>query len=376
MTRLSVLDLFAGAGGFSLGAHALTDYMWGIELDADAVATQKAYGMLSDRADITTLDPHNYADQPRYREMLGDTLHVHASPPCQSFSVAGKGDGRKHLEALGRAAYYIIIRGEHFEDLSEVPEGSLLVLEPARWIHALRPDSISMEQVRSVLPIWESYAAGLRVLGYQTWTALLHSEQHGVPQTRTRAWLGASLHREVEAPNPTHSRYHVRNPAKLDAGLLPWVSMAEALGWGMTKRGSHTVTAGGTSTGGAELFGNGARQQMAKHEERGDWSHMMQGTARVAAAAPATTVQGDSRIWPRGHKINQADIDRLGKAEAKARYGDRAGTTARRVTVEEAGILQGFPDDFPWQGSKTSQFRQVGNAVNPAVAEAVLRSVL
>ena len=51
-------------------------------------------------------------------------------------------------------------------------------------------------------------------------------------------------------------------------------------------------------------------------------------------------------------------------------------STARRVTVEEAGILQGFPADFPWQGSKTSQFRQVGNAVNPAVAEAVLRSVL
>jgi DNA (cytosine-5)-methyltransferase 1 len=377
MTRLSVLDLFAGAGGFSLGAHALTDYMWGIELDADAVATQKAYGMLSDRADITTLDPHNYADQPRYREMLGDTLHVHASPPCQSFSVAGKGDGRKHLEALGRAAYYIIIRGEHFEDLSEVPEGSLLVLEPARWIHALRPDSISMEQVRSVLPIWESYAAGLRVLGYQTWTALLHSEQHGVPQTRTRAWLGASLHREVEAPNPTHSRYHVRNPAKLDAGLLPWVSMAEALGWGMTKRGSHTVTAGGTSTGGAELFGNGARQQMAKHEERGDWSSGLVGfPRRTDGRGEVTTIDGIDYRARDFRKGVQPAFGLTSKSQYWTHVGDRAGTTARRVTVEEAGILQGFPDDFPWQGSKTSQFRQVGNAVNPAVAEAVLRSVL
>jgi len=265
MTRLSVLDLFAGAGGFSLGAHALTDDVIGVELDTDAAATQEAAGMRCVQADITTVRNlftgfGSFASHPQ-RFNLSRPLHVHASPPCQSFSVAGKGDGRKHLEALGRAAYYIIIRGEHFEDLSEVPEGSLLVLEPARWIHALRPDSISMEQVRSVLPIWESYAAGLRVLGYQTWTALLHSEQYGVPQTRTRAWLGASLHREVEAPAPTHSRYHVRNPAKLDAGLLPWVSMAEALGWGMTERGSHTVTAGGTSTGGAEPFGNGARQQ-------------------------------------------------------------------------------------------------------------------
>ena len=92
--------------------------------------------------------------------------------------------------------------------------------------------------------------------------------------------------------------------------------------------------------------------------------------------APATTVQGDPRIWPRGHKINQSDIDRLGKEEAEARYGKRAGTTARRVTVEEAAVLQGFPADHPWQGSKTSQFRQVGNAVNPQVALAVLNSVL
>ena len=66
----------------------------------------------------------------------------------------------------------------------------------------------------------------------------------------------------------------------------------------------------------------------------------------------------------------------VGEAEAKARYGDRAGSKARRVTVAEAAALQGFPADFPFQGSKTSQFRQVGNAVNPAVAAAVLRGLL
>ena len=394
MTRLSVLDLFAGAGGFSLGAHALTDDVWGVELDADAVATQKAYGMLSDRADITTLDPHNYADQPRYREMLGDTLHVHASPPCQSFSTAGKGEGRKHLEALGRAAFYIIIRGEHFEDLSGVPEGSLLVLEPARWIHALRPDSISMEQVRSVLPIWESYAAGLRVLGYQTWTALLYSEQYGVPQTRTRAWLGASLHREVEAPNPTHSRYYVRNPAKLDAGLRPWVSMSEALGWegddlaGFPRRtdGRGEVTTIDGVDYRARDFRKGVQPAFSLTEKARSWTHMMQGGAGgqgrprpVDSPAPTQSAAGTATV------TDDPDNNWHGKENLAARVAGGGaggkpfrdpGTTARRVTVEEAGILQGFPADFPWQGSKTSQLRQVGNAVCPAVAEAVLRSVL
>lgn len=470
MSYLTVLDLFAGAGGFSVAAHALTGEanVHGIELDEDAVDTQHAAGMGCEQTDITTLDPNNYADQPSYRAALGDHLHIHASPPCQSFSGAGKGDGRKHLDTLGSAAYDILLRGITYVDLSEVPEGSLLVLEPARWIHALRPNSISMEQVRSVLPIWESFAEGLQALGYHTWTKLLHSEQYGVPQTRVRAWLGASLHHPVEPPTPTHSKYHVRKPAKLDAGIPKWVSMAEALGWedddlaGFPRRADRGAA---TTIGGVEYrardFRQGDQPAFGLTEKARSWTHLLQGGAggegrpqpadqpaptqsakgtatvtndpdnhwhdkenkaareywrqsdqerattrstdlpagtiafghaaddmrftddatdigyqRKDDDSPATTVQGDSRIWPRGHKINQADIDRLGEAEAKARYGDRAGSKARRVTVAEAAALQGFPADFPFQGSKTSQFRQVGNAVNPAVAAAVLGSVL
>ena len=363
---MRVLDLFAGAGGFSVGAHAFTDDVWGIELDEDAVATQRAAGMVCEQADITKRNPQDYGWS-WVNEPTGH-IHLHASPPCQTFSTAGKGDGRKHLDTLSMAVRDILSGGEVGDDidLSDVPEGSLLVLEPARWISALLPDSISMEQVRSVLPIWEAYAEGLEALGYDTWTALLYSEQYGVPQTRTRAWLGASLHGTVEPPAATHSKYHVRKPERLDADVLPWVPMAEALGRGMTKR-PYVAIAAGTAKGGQDpemLGGSGARATVAKAALDGDWR------------SPATTVQGDSRIWPRGHKINQADIDRLGEEEAKARYGDRAGSKARRVTVEEAGILQGFPADFPWQGSKTSQFRQVGNSCNPAVSEAVLRSVL
>jgi len=364
MKAKRVLDLFAGAGGFSVGAHALTCDVRGIELDADAVATQWAAGMTCEQANLTGLDPQDYC--------TGDHLHLHASPPCQTFSTAGKGEGRKHLAALSSAAVDIMLRGVTYIDLSDVPEGSLLVLEPARWIKALRPDSISMEQVRSVLPIWEAYAEGLEALGYDTWTALLCSEQYGVPQTRTRAWLGASLHGTVKPPAPTHSKYHARKPQRLDANVLPWVPMAEALGWGdddlagFPRRADNDdiVTIDGVNYR-ARDFRQGDQPAFGLTEKARSWTHL-----------PATTVQGDSRIWPRGHKINQADIDRLGEEEAKARYGDRAGAKARRVTVEEAGTLQGFPADFPWQGSKTSQFRQVGNAVNPGVAEAVLRSVL
>jgi DNA (cytosine-5)-methyltransferase 1 len=48
----------------------------------------------------------------------------------------------------------------------------------------------------------------------------------------------------VHLPVPTHSRYYPRTPDKLDPGVLKWVSMAEALGWGMADRPMTTITGG------------------------------------------------------------------------------------------------------------------------------------
>jgi DNA (cytosine-5)-methyltransferase 1 len=336
---IEVIDLFAGAGGFSLGAHRITDSVAGVELDANAVATQRAAGMKVFEVDVRTPIPR---DIPEFLGWSGP-LHLHASPPCTTFSAAGKGKGRNHLHTLHLAVRHLLFWGFADEDLSDIDDTTKLVLEPARWIRELRPDTISFEQVRAVLPVWEAYAEGLELMGYHVWTGLLHAEQYGVPQSRVRAWLMASKHRPVSPPRPTHSKYHPRNPTKLDEGVLPWVSMAEALGFAMTARPAYTVTAGGTDTGGAELFGNGARKGMRREEEEGRWTHY----------APAGVSQNDPNV-----------------------SGSQCGKNTRKITVAEAGVLQGFPTDYPWQGTRTSQFRQAGNAVPPPVAEAVLRSLL
>ncbi|HVA19899.1 MAG TPA: DNA cytosine methyltransferase, partial [Solirubrobacteraceae bacterium] len=87
-----------------------------------------------------------------------------------------------------------------------------------------------------------------------------------------------------------------------------------------------------------------------------------------AGKRPATTVACDRRIHPPGHKQNASD--------PPGRYQQRRGANAVRVTVSQAAVLQGFPADYPWQGARTRQFEQVGNAVPPPLARRVLQEAI
>lgn len=275
-----------------------------------------------------------------------------------------------------------------------------LVLVPLARMFQHRPTFAAWEQVPPVLPVWEACAEELRALGYSVWTGILNSEEYGVPQTRKRAVLIARRDGiEAAPPPPTHNRYNPRGVTGgryADESLLPWVSMADALGFGRSGRPSVTVTGGGTATGGAEPLAHINREAASPDwimrsnygtsgdpRKRGERRADQPAPTMTSKAGrnkwqdtPATTVQGDARIWPRGHKINQADIDRLGEEEARARYGDRAGSAAQRVTVEEAAILQSYPPGFEFAGKIGAQYLQVGNAVPPLMAEAIIRTFI
>jgi DNA (cytosine-5)-methyltransferase 1 len=85
-----------------------------------------------------------------------------------------------------------------------------------------------------VLELWSLFAGLLGACGYHTVAGVLSAERYGVPQTRKRAYLVASLDGPAELPAPTHRSYNPRRPDHVpeeERGLLPWVSMAEALGW-------------------------------------------------------------------------------------------------------------------------------------------------
>lgn len=236
----------------------------GVEFDDSANATRAACGYKTIGDDILNVTP------------FPSRLLI-ASPPCQSFSVSGKGAGRKALDQV-LANIDSLAAGEDFDPEAYEDVRTALVLTPLVWVLAMHKAGtpyrhLAFEQVPPVRPVWEAMLRFFESLGYRGETGLIQAEAYGVPQTRKRAILVASLDFEATLPSPTHSKYYSRSPEKIDPGVDRWVSMAEALGWGMTARPTMTVTGGGGATGGAEPIGNGGRRSMQRERDEGRWSH-------------------------------------------------------------------------------------------------------
>jgi DNA (cytosine-5)-methyltransferase 1 len=248
-----------------------------------------------------------------------------------------------------------------------------------RWHHDLRPEWIAMEEVPDVLPLWQQYAQILRGWGYSAWCGILNAADYGVPQTRRRAILIASRVRDVAPPEPTHAQ-EAAEPGLFGEGRTKWVSMAEALSWTtptvVNTRGDR-VTPGGNefpADGPSWSLTGKARSWVLRNdnqpgaavrgtEEPAPTMAFGNNAARVewVRDRPSTTVCATDRVSPPGHR------DRSPGGESQFASPDTV-----RITIAEAAVLQSFPADYPWQGSKTKQFEQVGNAVPPLLAAHVV----
>lgn len=328
-----MLDLFAGSGvAVATKKMGITEH--GVEIMPEAIATRDAAGFST---------PYNDAWEIESPARLGlDTRVLWASPSCQSYSVAGRGAGRRALDQVLDAVD--LRRWEDIDSLRDLSheigddgDRTAIVLTPLAYIHRYRPEFVAFEQVPAVLPVWEAHRGPLEEMGYSVWVGYLTSEMYGVPQTRKRAYLIARRDGiQAAPPKPTHSRYYPHTPDRLDEGALPWVSMAEALGWGITDSPSPTLT-----------------------------SHL--GVTRSPTGTQGVYLNAIERgafIFKPGEPIPS-------KVATKG-IGSLYAPNMINISSEEGGRLQSYPGGFPFQGSKTMIDLQIGNAVPPLVAEAVL----
>lgn len=300
-----IVDGCAGPGGWSEGLRRLGLADIGIEWDWAACLTRRAAGHVTIQADVSQYPPERFAG----------AAGCIFSPPCPAFSGAGEKGGYGDLPALCTHVH-ASATGWRQPTVEWCHLDSALVLEPLRWVWAIRPEWVALEQVPGVLPVWRAMASTLGCWGYSTWVGVLNAADYGVPQARRRAVLMASRSRRVSPPTPTHS------DQRRSSGLFdrPWVTMAEALGlsegWRLDRRQ------------------NGA-------------------LVLDPADAPAPTLTSAAigkTVWtlhdPSGRRVP--------------------------LTMADGLAIQDFPTGYPLAGSRPSRGQQIGNAVPPGLAAAIV----
>jgi DNA (cytosine-5)-methyltransferase 1 len=400
------VELFRGPGGWAEGLRMLGLADVGLEWDRSACLTGHAAGHATIQTDVAA-----YPTAP----FVGRVKGLIASPPCQAWSRAGKRGGLADQPLVHQAVHDLA----HGRDTRAVllPQcqdaRSLLAAEPMRWLYDLRPEWVCLEEVPDVLPLFQQIAAVLREWGYSVWVGVVNAADYGVPQTRRRAILIASRVRAVSAPAPTHAKAPEWD--LFGECLQQWVSMADALGWadGLTvnTRGERKTPGGNefpadqpswaltektrswvlhtnrdqqadgsrqtadpyaapaptftSKSGGQWVLRNGNQPNAAIRttEEPAPTMAFRNNSARIewVQQRPATTVCATDRIAPPGHR------NRSSGGESQFASPDTV-----RITVAEAAVLQSFRPDYPFQGTKTKQFEQVGNAVPPLLAAHVV----
>ncbi|MYZ11427.1 DNA cytosine methyltransferase [Streptomyces sp. SID2999] len=345
-TALPALDLFAGPGGWSEGLRALGLRDVGIEIDPAACAPRAAAGHATVHADVAALPTASFC---------GKVSGLIASPPCQTFSAAGLRAGTTDLP-LCHQALDDLARGDDTRPLLRTActdPRSLLAVEPLRYALDLRPDWVALEEVPAVLPLFEHTARLLAAAGYSTWTGVLNAADFGLAQTRRRAFLLASRIRPALPPEPTHAEGGT--PADLFGdGLPPWRTMLDALGCPP----GHVITRGNHTTGGSAFPTTGP-----------SWA--------LTGRARSWLLKVGNRPGATRRRLDQpAPTLLFANARKDVSWIDHDGTPVRRLTVDEAAVLQGFRLDYPWAGSRTKQFQQIGNAVPAPLGTAVLRSLV
>lgn len=381
----TVVDLFCGAGGSSEGfVRAGFKVLAAVDLDEMAVKTYRLNhpGVSDERVlcgDIRTLPKRALA------KLVGGKLDVLVgSPPCQGFSTAGFRSKRT------RTGY----RPEDDErnHLWEWMVATALELKPKLFLMENVPGMQSAR--KEEMSFLEAVAQRLEEGGYRTEVWQLNAAAFGVPQDRVRCFLVASRLPLMPA-RPTQEYQDVRRQ-DIDLDALPAVGLAEAIfdlpareaGMGVAvERWEPAVSAQdqryrrylskfGIIRPSRLLFQHTVRYHNPRDLELyamlrpgEDSIHFLEKHGRDDLMRYRRDVFDDKYARLRGDRPCKTIVAHL----AKDGNGYIHPTQVRSISLREAARVQSFHDGFVFCGSPSDQWVQLGNAVPPALAEAIAR---
>lgn len=399
------VDVFCGAGGASCGlVQAGYRHLLGIDFDRHAVATYRHNIGECWQRDIREVHWRDIVAE------VGVPDHLHASPPCQPFSSAGKQQGQNDARDM-------------------MPEW-LRLLEEAK-ADGTQSRTISMENVDDLVlekfrPYWSEIDARVRACGYHITYRVLDAADYGVPQHRNRLILVGGLDGVPELPIRTHWSLADARQSSFLEHRLPWVTVREALvglgqpveviakaalppdfeernqkQWERRWNGKPALNPDKPSPAVSTWTGKGMAQEPfipAKHgtpPKVGNYT-WEQANRPVKWDAPSQTIpahhnNGIPILPPPNHQGTQAKTkdgcfgyslwwkpeQPGGTVTANDRnWAPQVEGMARRLTVRECARIQSFPDDHEFLGSMTACYKQVGNAVPPLLARKIGEALL
>ncbi len=343
---MKVIDLFAGVGGLSLGfIQAGHEVVLAIESEKDIA---KSYQLNHPKTyvvaeDITSL---NYSS---LFSMYKGVDIVIGGPPCQGFSQKGQ---RKTLDDPRNFLY------KYFYEVVKLIKPKFFLLENV-------PNMISNMNGYFKNDIINSFNA----LGYTVDANVLTASNFGVPQIRNRAFfLGMLGNVGIKLPFDNARRTCVQE-AIYD---LPFIQSGEG-------KEFYNYT----------MFPTCEYQEKLRENSRGIYNHYATNHTSIAIERMSLIPKGKGReSLPKEHltkSIFSGTWTRLTEDKPAVTITTRFDTPSsgmfihpilnRCITVREAARIQSFPDNFIFFGTKSSQMKQVGNAVPPLLAYEIAKLI-
>ncbi len=404
---IKIVDLFAGAGGLSEGfVHNGADIVSHVEIDKDCcetLITRNIYHALRKKNKLSYYNQylsggisrdeiikkfslqkevdsviHAEIGEKTYRPLIkkikddlkGSQLDfVVGGPPCQAYSMIGRARdvrGMKRDKRNYLYKYYIA------------------------FLKALKPKIFLFENVPGILSAGGNgkYLKDMRrmmaKIGYKTDYRILNAADYGVPQGRRRiiliGWNKKSKLKQY--PNfPMLVRSYKVGDFFSD---LPVVGRGEKSRMSLYRTESPLLKKLGIRDGGENVFDHITRS----HNER-DLSIYSIALERHSQGERLKYNELPSNL--KTHKNERAFLDRYKVVDSGAEaahtvvahiakdghyyiHPDRK--QLRSLSVREAARIQTFPDSYRFEGNRTAQFRQIGNAVPPMLAEVIALTLL